>query len=1260
MKKTTIILTYLLFLLSPILAFPQCGSLVWSDEFNGTTVDATKWNVNTGNGCPSLCGWGTGEVESYANSTNNVSVAGGFLTLEARNAGGTYTSGRLNSSGKFNFKYGRLEMRAKLPVGTGLWPAFWMLPDMASPSWPNTGEIDIMENRGDQPYSISSTLHYGNPSPGQYDGSTNTLTAAQGKFSDNFHTFAVDWKAGQIDFYVDGVIFKSETKTPQTLVGCCSGTPWPWDNNPFYIIMNLAVGGTGTAFTGSQATNFGLSAQFIIDYVRVYSSAQPQLIIAGKAEVFANSIATYTITSGAGQAYNWAVPAGATITGGQGTTQITVNWGNSAGGDISVTVADGAGSLCPGSNFVYTRSVKVYKNSCNFVFMDYETTGIANTMTPGYVAGGLSTVANPNIANAVNNSGLSAKYVRSTTAYDALFYENALLDNGPDYASATPTYVLKMDLYSNAPIGTTVQIQLGNEAIWGSYPTGVHSYYTATTTLTGQWETLKFTYASSPDPGGAAYQYNLDRFVILFNPGLTNSYTYYIDNIRRDLVTPAPTLTITGSAAVPSSAIGIPYSVLGYSNAADNFTWGVPTGASVASGAGTTAISVNFGLLGGYITVQEKMPSGCYGPLAKQAVSVGTNSCAIFADEFDDGKTAPWLANSSGAGFTHTEIISDWRLTSLGSGEWDYVDYTLNDGVSPITLDFTNPVNVPLLKFRARVAAGNAYITITMVDYLGRAANNQYLNPLNGFELTTTSQEFTIDFTGQLWDQYGGGGALDISKITKLRIAYNPGFASFPHVGTYKTYSTAFIGTSFMDYIRIGSVCPTPTANFTATDLVLCGTGAGYTTTYIDNSISAVAGTTYSWNFGAGATPATASAAGPYPVYYSTPGWKTTTLTLNSGVSTRTKTSYVYVSPISTNCMYYDNFTNNAALPFIAAQGNFTFTETASNWNVSTTGHGEWETFTLAFNDGTVITPIDFSCANTAPTITLKAKATSAVSLRLGISDQAGITTANTGVTSKSLELTTTYQIFTVNLKGLFSDIYTAGGPYAVDSTDAQKIQFRVNPGFASSPWTGPIHGAYNTTFAGTINMDYIGMGTNCASSLPMQLVSFDASLGKGGVALNWITATELNLNHFEVQRIENGRAITIATVKAGNTNTISTYAYTDRQPLSGGNYYRIAAVDNDGTEQYSEIIFVQTNQETFNIVLYPNPSSEGFTLQLPVSAVMDFAVKIFSSEGTLVEEKKIEKGEDSAIIGNKLNAGIYFVQVSSSTETKIIKAVKY
>jgi beta-glucanase (GH16 family) len=1256
MRKTTIILTYLLFLLSPILVFSQCGTLIWSDEFNGTTLDGTKWTAQTGNGCPGNCGWGNSELENYTTSTNNLRVENGTLVLEARkDASGNYTSGRVTSSGKFSRQYGRFEMRAKIPAGTGLWPAFWMLPTTGP--WPNTGEIDVMENRGDQTSTIGGTLHYGNLVPNnRNDGTAYNLPT--GNFNDNFHVFAVDWQIGRIDWYVDGVLFKTETATPNTLNPPSNNQVWPWDSYNYYILLNLAVGSASTPYTGFQAPGPWLSGKYEIDYVRVYDASQPQLVITGRARVFENSVKNYSVPAATGQTYTWTVPTGASITAGQNTNQITVNWGTSKGGDVRVDIAHGAGAACPGKTFFYTKPVQVYVNNCQTTFMNFD--GIT-TMSTGYINGTLSEVNNPG-SNAVNSSARTGRYVRNgSQQYDALFYENCLLDDGTQYASATPTYVIKMDLYTTAPAGTQVQIQLANAAAWGVYPAGIHSYYTATTTVANQWQTLTFIYAGSPDPGGAAYNINLDRVVFLFNPNSFTTHTYHFDNLRREMATPPPTLNITGAAAVASAATAIPYSATGYSNAANYFLWNVPQGASVASGTGTTGITVNYGVLGGFVTVQERMPAGCYGPLAKLPISVGNNSCAIFADEYDNGYTAPWLANSAGAGFTHSEVVSDWRLTSAGHGEWDYVDYTLNDGTNPITMDFSNPVNVPQLKFRARVASGNAFIRITMVDYLGRVANNQYLNPVNGFELTTTSQQFTIDFTGQLWDQYGGGGALDISQITKLRISYNPGFVSFPIVGTYKTYNTAFIGDAFLDYIRLGSDCPTPTANFSATDLVLCGTGAGYTTTYIDNSISAVAGTTYSWNFGAGATPATANTAGPHVVSYSTSGWKSPTLTLNSGVSTRTKTDYVYVSPISTGCMYLDHFANNTVSTFAASQGNFTFTETGSDWNVATTGHGEWETYTLTFNNGTVVTPIDFSCANTQPTINIRAKATSNVSVRLGLSDKTDITTASAGVTAKTMELTTAYQVFAVNLKALFSDAYSAGGPYRVDSTDMRKVQFRVNPGFSSAPWTGPAQGIHNTPFVGTINIDYVAIGTNCAGQLPVELISFKAISKNSEVLLEWLTASEVELDHFEIQRIENGEIIILGSLTAqGNSTTLNTYDFKDLRPLSGNNYYRIASVDKDGTVQYSEIILVNRNNEAVQIILSPNPSLENFELKLSELASADFIVKVFSSEGILVEEKLLEKNTGPVIIGEKLKAGIYFVKVEYGAETKMIKAVKY
>jgi beta-glucanase (GH16 family) len=1254
--KNKILLTCLL-LAAPLWAFPQCGTLIWSDEFNGTSLDATKWTVQTGNGCPN-CGWGNSELESYTNSTNNVRLENGSLVLEARkDASGNYTSGRINTNGKFSRRFGRFEIRAKIPPGTGLWPAFWMLPTTGN--WPNTGEIDVMENRGDQTSTIGGTLHYGQVVPNNlHDGTAYTLPT--GNFNDNFHIFAVDWQLGKIDWYVDGVLFKSETKTPNSLSPASNNDPWPWDSYDYYILLNLAVGGPSTPYTGYQAPNFGLSGKYEIDYVRVYDASQPQISISGRGRVFENSVKTYSVPSATGQSYVWTVPSGATITSGQNTNAITVNWGTSSGGDVRVDISHGTGAACPGQTFFYTKSVEVYANNCNVTFLDFD--GVT-AMSTGYINGTLSTVSNPG-SNAINSSANTAKYVRnSSQQYDALFYDNCLLDDGTQYASAMPTYMIKMDLYTTAPVGTQVQLQLANAGAWGSYPLGIHSYYTATTTVANQWQTLTFAFAGIADPAGASYQSNLDRMVFLFNPNSYTNHTYYFDNIRRVPATTPPTLTINGAAAVANAATSIPYTVAGYSSASDYFNWNVPTGASVASGAGTTGIAVNYGALGGFITVQERMPSGCYGPLAKLPVSVGNNSCAIFADEFDNGYTAPWLANSSGAGFTHSEVISDWKIVSTGHGEWDYVDYTLNDGTNPITLDFTNPVNTPLLKFRARVASGNAYIRITMIDDLGRVANNQYLNPINGFELTTTSKEFSIDFTGQLWDQYGGGGALDMSQITKLRISFNPGFASFPITGTSTgtsiTYNTAFIGQAFLDYIRIGSDCPTPTANFSATDLVLCGTGAGSTTTYRDNSISAVAGTTYSWDFGAGAVPATANTAGPHTVYYTTPGWKTTTLTLNAGVSSRTKTNYVYVSTADNACMYLDHFSDGTVTPFAASQGNFTFSETGSDWNISTTGHGEWETFTLAFNNGTDIKPIDFSCPSTDPIINIRAKATGNVALRAAISDKTDITMANTGVTSKTMELNTSYQIFAINLKGLFTDIYSAGGPYKVDSTDTRKIQFRVNPGFSSSPWTGPAEGIHNTPFVGTISIDYVALGSNCNGPLPLQLISFTATSKISGVQLDWTTLSEQQLKQYELETLENGMVQTLTIVPAaGNSNEERKYSFTDARALTGTRYYRLKSVDLDGTVYYSTVVSVQSETSS-GIFLYPNPTSGSFELKWAPEFLSVHTVKIFSMEGALMEERQLQ-GEPGLLAGEKLPAGVYYVHVVSSAKTEVLKVVKY
>ncbi len=246
----------------------QCyGNLVWSDEFNGPNLDLTKWSYDIGDGCPSLCGWGNNELEYYTNSTNNVYISGGVLHLEAirENYGGReFTSGKIHTRTKFDHTYGRVEARIRMPQGDGLWPAFWMLRH--DNTWPMTGEIDIMEYRGDITNRTSGTLHYGSAWPNnQWDGddhdhSTDLYT--------DFHIYAVEWDTNYIKWYFDDVIFKIETRTPNSLNPASTDDPWPWDED-FWIILNHAVGGWFPGVTDPANVNI-IKPDLEVDYVRVY------------------------------------------------------------------------------------------------------------------------------------------------------------------------------------------------------------------------------------------------------------------------------------------------------------------------------------------------------------------------------------------------------------------------------------------------------------------------------------------------------------------------------------------------------------------------------------------------------------------------------------------------------------------------------------------------------------------------------------------------------------------------------------------------------------------------------------------------------------------------------------------------------------------------------------------------------------------------------------------------------------------------------
>jgi beta-glucanase (GH16 family) len=273
-------------------ADPPGWKLTWSDEFDGKDIDKTKWDFDLGNGFYVysvnrwIGGWGNDELEYYTREPENAFIKDGMLHIravkESYNEHG-YTSARMKTrkrdgSGLFNQKYGRFEFRAKLPTGQGIWPAIWMLPqDEKYGGWPVSGEIDIMEARGQEPTKVLGTLHYGASPPGNVHTGKDYVFPNGAKI-DDFHVYALEWEPGEIRWLVDGQQYQSQSfwwSGAKTDGGKNSNptkeaelNPWPAPfDQPFYIVMNVAVGGR---FLGNPDSRTVFPAEMVIDYVRVY------------------------------------------------------------------------------------------------------------------------------------------------------------------------------------------------------------------------------------------------------------------------------------------------------------------------------------------------------------------------------------------------------------------------------------------------------------------------------------------------------------------------------------------------------------------------------------------------------------------------------------------------------------------------------------------------------------------------------------------------------------------------------------------------------------------------------------------------------------------------------------------------------------------------------------------------------------------------------------------------------------------------------
>jgi beta-glucanase (GH16 family) len=233
------------------IASSMAWRLIWSDEFNGNSIDRNKWHYEIGAG-----GWGNNELEYYTDRSQNSYIQNGNLVIQANRedyGGAQYTSARMTTQGKFTFNQGRVEARLKLPRGQGVWPAFWLLGEnIQQVGWPACGEIDIMEMIGRDPNTIYGTLHA--PSfdlGGHYQG---------GGFADDFHTYAAEWYGDHIDFFVDNNKYTTIWKSQ-------SGGHWPFESNKFFILLNFAVGGNWPGYPDGSAQ---WPQKFYVDYVRVY------------------------------------------------------------------------------------------------------------------------------------------------------------------------------------------------------------------------------------------------------------------------------------------------------------------------------------------------------------------------------------------------------------------------------------------------------------------------------------------------------------------------------------------------------------------------------------------------------------------------------------------------------------------------------------------------------------------------------------------------------------------------------------------------------------------------------------------------------------------------------------------------------------------------------------------------------------------------------------------------------------------------------
>jgi beta-glucanase (GH16 family) len=252
---------------------PALPNMIWNDEFEVDGVPNSElWSYQLGNGCPTLCGWGNNELEYYTSDLENSRVENGVLVIEVHNNRDdsliNYSSGKIISKHKGDWKYGYFEIRAKLPLGRGTWPAIWMLPtEWKYGDWPKSGEIDIMEHVGYDEGNVHGTVHTEafNHKKGTEKGKVYKV-----ENPDQFHIYAINWTPDKIEFFVDGNLYN-------TFLNNGKGSAyWPYDQE-YHLLLNVAVGGDWGGREGVDDTIWPVRME--IDYVRVYEYIEDNIAL---------------------------------------------------------------------------------------------------------------------------------------------------------------------------------------------------------------------------------------------------------------------------------------------------------------------------------------------------------------------------------------------------------------------------------------------------------------------------------------------------------------------------------------------------------------------------------------------------------------------------------------------------------------------------------------------------------------------------------------------------------------------------------------------------------------------------------------------------------------------------------------------------------------------------------------------------------------------------------------------------------------------